>query len=425
MHTAPTGPGEAPFPYAIRKPASDAELRDFLAPFPPAFGEEYPDAELEADRNTLELDRIVAAFDGDRSVGCAGAFSFRLTVPGGEVDAAGVTIVAVLPSHRRRGILRALMRQQLDEIRERGEPLAILWASEGAIYQRFGYGLASLQSSFDIEQSRSAYARPFELAGQVRLVTSEEAARVFPGLYEGVRRATPGFLTRSEAWWHWNVLRDSEYLRRGAGPKMLALHEVDGRPEGYAIYRLKPDWDSRGPKGELIVREVLATTARSELELWRWLLDTDLVARVRTMLSTPQHPLLLALAEPRRLGLTLGDGLWVRLVDLPAALGARSYAAAGRLVLEVRDSFCPWNEGRWVLKVDADGDGRFGATVVRTEEAPDLALDAADLGAVYLGGFRFDDLVRVGRTQEQRPGAVVHADRLFAVDRTPYCSTMF
>jgi predicted acetyltransferase len=367
----------------------------------------------------------VAAFEGERSVGCAGAYTLRLTIPGGEADAAGVTLVAVLPSHRRRGILSALMRQQLDEIRERREPLAILWASEGAIYGRFGYGLATLQGSFEIDRSRATYARPSELVGQVRLVTGEEAERVFPALYEAMRVETPGFLSRSEAWWHWGMLRDAEEMRRRGGPKMLAVLEVDGRPEGYAIYRIKAEWDGRGPKGELSVREVVATTPRAELGLWRWLLDTDLIALVRASLSTPQHPLLLALAEPRRLGLTLGDGLWVRLVDLPEALGARSYAAAGRVVLQVRDAFCPWNEGRWALAATGDHGGGSSAEVSRTDDEPDLALDVADLGAVYLGGFRFDDLARAGRVIERRPGAVRSADRLFAVGRTPYCSTMF
>ncbi len=425
MQPSTDAAASAPFPYPIRTPASPDDLPSFLAPIPPAFGEEYAEAEQEADRNVFELDRITAAFDEDQSVGCAGAFTLRLTIPGGEVGAAGITLVAVMPSHRRRGILRALMRRQLDDARARGEPLAILWASEGAIYGRFGFGLATLQGSFEVDRTRTAFSRSADTAGRMRMVTPEEAATLFPPLYEEVRAATPGFVTRSEAMWRWNILRDAPYMRRGAGPKMLAVHEVDGRPEGYAIYRLKPDWDHRGPKGQVIVREVTATTPRSELEIWRWLLDTDLTATAQTFLSTPRHPLLLALAEPRALGLRLGDGLWLRLLDLPAALAARSYATGGRLVLEVRDAFCPWNAGRWRLEAKRGGDGRSTVEIVLTAEEPDVSLDVADLAVAYLGGFSFDDLARVGRVEERRPGGIAAADRLFATAVTPYCSTMF
>lgn len=320
-------------PYELRTPTPE-DLRRFLAPLPKAFGEEYTDAEFEADSHTFEPERIVAAFDGDESVGCAGAYSVRLTIPGGEVDAAAVTLVAVSPSHRRRGILRSLMRHQLDEVRERGEPVAILWASEGAIYQRFGYGLATLNGTFDIERTRTAFAHPADPEGRIRIVTPDEAERQFPQVYERGRVATPGALSRSGAWWHWNILRDADYMRRGSGPKYLALYEVDGEPEGYAIYRVKSDWDHRGPRNELQVREVVAPTARAERDLWRWLLDIDLVAQVKGVHQPAMHPLLLLLAEPRRLGLSIGDGLWIRIVDLPAALAARSYAAAGELVLE-------------------------------------------------------------------------------------------
>ena len=413
------------FPYAIRTPGSPDDLAQFLAPIPPAVGEEYPEAEQEADRNVFELDRITAAFDADQSVGCAGAFTLRLTVPGGEVAAAGITLVAVMPSHRRRGILRALMRRQLADARQRGEPVAILWASEGAIYGRFGYGLGTLQGSFEVDRARTAFARPADPVGRMRMVTPEEAGTIFPSVYEAVRAATPGFVTRSDAMWRWSILRDAPYLRRGAGPKLLAVHEVDGRAEGYAIYRLKPEWDHRGPKGQVVVREVTAATPRSELEIWRWLLDTDLTATVQTHLSNPRHPLLLALAEPRALGLRLGDALWIRLIDLPAALAARTYATAGRLVLEVRDDFCPWNAGRWLLEVELGADGRSTVEIALTDDEPDLEVDVADLAAIYLGGFTFDDLARVGRVAERHPGTLASADRLVAVARTPYCSTMF
>lgn len=411
----------------LRK-ATSADLRSFLAPLSPAFGEEITETQFEDGLNTFEPDRVVGAFDGDEPVGCAGAYTFRLAIPGGEVGAAGVTLVGVSPSHRRRGILRQLMRQQLDEVHERGEPVAVLWASEGAIYQRFGYGLATLQGSFEIERTRASFGRPAEPAGRVRFVAPDDALRPFSDVYERVRSTLPGALSRSEQWWRWNILRDAEYMRQGRGPKFLALYEVDDAPEGYVVYRVKSDWDERGPKSELLVVELVAVTPRAERDLWRWVLDLDLVARIRAIRQPVPHPLLLLLAEPRRLGLALGDGLWLRLVDLPTALAARSYARPGRIVLEVSDSFCPWNAGRWRLEATvADGAGTpsHHARVSPTAAQAHLALDVADLGAAYLGGIRFEELHRTGRIQELRSGAVRAADALFTTDRAPWCSTMF
>ncbi len=425
--TDPTRPSTGPDPTVELRRATTAELRLFLSPVLRAFAEEFNDAEFEAEAHTFEADRTVGAFEGGDVVGCAGAYSFRLAVPGGDVPAAGVTLVAVSPSHRRRGILRRLMRQQLDEVHERGEPVAILWASEGAIYGRFGYGLATLAGTFDIERTRASFARPIAPAGRVRFMDPEEAIEPFSSLYERVRSAIPGEISRSEAFWRWIILRDQDDRRRSSGGKCLVGYEVDGTLEGYAIYRAKNDWDERGPKNDLLVLEVRAATPRAERDLWRWLLDIDLVARIRGVRQPVPHPLFHLLAEPRRMGLTVGDGLWLRLVDLPAALGARSYATPGSLVLDVGDEVCPWNAGRWRLDVGdevAPGGGNR-ARIGRADVEPDLALDVADLGAAYLGGVRLEELRRAGRLDELRPGAVRAADVLFATARAPWCSTMF
>jgi predicted acetyltransferase len=133
------------------------------------------------------------------------------------------------------------------------------------------------------------------------------------------------------------------------------------------------------------------------------------------------HPLMLQLAEPRRLGLNVREGMWLRLVDLPAALEARSYAAAGSLTFEVTDEFCPWNAGRWRLEVGADGRG----TVTASDAEPDLTLDIADLATVYLGAFTFAHLAGAGRVGECRPGAVAEAGALFVTAAAPWSSTMF
>ena len=409
--------------YPIRT-ATAATLRDFVAPLLAAFGEEMSDTEYDDWRRTAEPDRFIAAFDGPASVGAAGAYTFRLTVPGGEVAAAGVTAVGVEPGHRRQGILRTLMRQQLDDVRARGEPVAVLWASEAAIYQRFGYGLATLNGSLEVERARTEWLRPAEPVGRLRLVDADEALATFPGVYERVRAVTPGALSRTEEWWRWATLHDAEYMRRGAGPKYRYLCEVDGSPEGYAIYRVKGDWDERGPKGELMVVEAMATSPAVERAVWSFLFGVDLVRTITLRRVAVPPPLALALADPRAIGLRVVDGLWLRLVDLQAALAARRYGGPGELVVEVTDEFCSWNAGRW--RIAAFGEpGAAVATVERTDGPADIATDTADLAAAYLGAFRLSDLARAGRAEELVPGALRRADAMLAWDRAPHCGTMF
>jgi predicted acetyltransferase len=415
--------------YPIRT-ATPESVRAFNVPLLAAFGEELTEAWYDDWRRTIEPDRLIAAFDGEVPVATAAAYSFRITVPGGVVPAAGVTAVGVEPGHRRRGILRSLMRQQLDDVRERGEPVAVLWASEAAIYQRFGYGLGALNGRFEIERGRVAWLRPGEPSGRMRMVDEVEALAAFPGIYDRVREATPGALTRTEDWWRWGVLRDAEHQRRGAGPMFRYLHEVGGAAEGYAIYRVKADWDEGGPRNQVQVVEAMAATPRAERAVWGFLFDIDLTRSIRARRISPAHPLLLALADPRALGITSGDGLWVRLVDLPAALTARRYGIAGEVVLEVTDAFCPWNAGRWRLATTntsgaEESIGAMAGAVERTDARADIIVDTTDLAAAYLGAFRFSDLARAGRVEERTPGALRRADAMFASDRPPWCATMF
>jgi predicted acetyltransferase len=412
--------GTTPAPYPLRTPGRD-DLRAFMAPLEEAFGERFAPDEWADELAVIEPDRSMAAFDGETPVGFASAYTFRLTIPGGELPVGGLTAVGVLPTHRRRGILRSMVERHFADCRERGEPVSILWASEGAIYQRFGYGPGTLSAWFDVARGRATFAQPPEGAGRVRFVDVETGARLIPPLYERLRQTTPGALDRSDEDWRLRHLADAEYRRAADGPKSVVVYEEDEVPLGYAIIRRKAEWTDRGPNAVLTVVEAVAVSARATRELWAWLLDVDLTNRIRGSRQPNPHPLQLLLAEPRQLGLTVADGIWLRLLDVAEALGRRGYAAAGTLVFGVRDAACPWNVGSWRLAAD----GGAAHSVERTDDPADLELDVADLAAPYLGAFRFADLLAAGRVEERRPGAVTTADRLFATDRAPWCSTMF
>jgi predicted acetyltransferase len=405
---------------SLRQPTAD-EIRAFVQPTGEAFAFTFSDAELDLERRLWELDRMIGVVDGERWVGTGGAYSFGLTVPGGEVPAAGITMIGVTPSHRRRGILRRMMRWLLDQARERGEPVSILWASESAIYQHFGYGIGTLQSTFDIERNRIAFARPAPALGRIRLVDRDEATRLFAPVYEAVRVGIPGTVTRSESRWRLDQLEDAEWQRAANGIKYRAVLEVDGEPRGYAIYRAKENWGEMGPDNTVLVFEVVGLDPAAERAIWEWLAGIDLVGHIKGQRAPVPHPLMLQLTEPRRLGLNVREGMWLRLIDLKAALEARTYGADGSLTFEVTDEFCPWNAGRWRLDVGGDGHG----VLTTSDSEPDLALDIADLATTYLGTFTFADLARAGRVGEGRPGAVAEADRLFATSTAPWSSTMF
>ncbi len=400
----------------VRRCESLEELRDSLNVISHYFGHENQLEDAERFSSLLEVERMHAAFEGERAVGGAGAFSFDMSVPGGAiVPTAGVTVVGVLPTHRRRGLLTSLMQAQLADCRERGDVAAYLWASEGTIYGRFGYGLASRIGEMRLARDRTAFARAFDARGTVRLLDFDEAARTFPALYDELRVQRPGMFSRSKEWWEKRKLFDDPARRQG-GVLNRALLELDGRPAGYALYRVKQDWQYGYSKGVVTIVEVVTPTPQATRELWRWLLDFDWTSEFVADLLPLDHPLFLLLAEPRRMQFTLNDGVWVRLVDVPSALAARSYADAEPVVLELVDELLPENAGRWEVS---------SAAVERTESEPDLRLDVAQLGSVYLGGVGFGGLARALLVEELRPEAAARADGLFQTGCEPWCAEIF
>jgi predicted acetyltransferase len=385
-----------------------------------AFGASLPtDEELAASREITEFDRSLAFFDGPEMVATAGIFSYEMTVPGGRLPCGGVTRVSVLTTHRRRGLLTAMMRRQLEEMHERGEPLAALYASEAPIYGRFGYGLATYQASVEIERPRAAFARKVPGSGQLTMVDVPTAVRAFSRVWEQARHTQPGMLSFDERWMR-NELADLELHREGASPQYRVLYHADDQPSGFAIYRIKMDWDASGPNGALRLEMLIAATAEAYAALWRHVLEVDLIARVSAEMRPVDEALRFLLADSRQPKTRIEDGIWLRLVDVASALAGRRYAVEGRLALRVRDSFCPWNAGSYELV-----GGPEGAECKKHDGTPDLSLDAADLAALYLGGNRFRTLVEAGRVQELRPGAIARADAMFTGDRAPWCPSHF
>ena len=401
---------------AIR-PVPPERAAEFLVPLSTAFGSAPAPERADRIRAIPELEVRLGAYDGDAIVGSAGSYTFDLTVPGGvAVETAGLTMVAVLPTHRRRGILRELMRSHLDQARQRGQAVAALFASEGPIYGRFGYGMASLGGAIEVPRHRATFARPADPGGPVRLVSEAEAVATFPSIWERVRLERPGMLSRSEGWWRVRRTSDPEWLRAGRPPLQRALLEIDGRPAAYALYRFSEPFGQIDKDLALDVVEAIGDTPAATRGIWRYLLDVDLIACVRARQLPLDHPLLFLLAEPRALQMHVDHGLWVRLVDVEAALSRRGYTEGEPVVIEVGDAFCPWNAGRYRLA---------GGAAERTAADPDLALDVDALGAVYLGGFGFTALSQAGRVVELRPGALRRADALFRGDRAPWCPEIF
>jgi predicted acetyltransferase len=393
------------------------DIGRFLQTVEAAFGEEPNPDDLENDRRIFEPDRCLYMAEGDTMVGTAGAFTFSMSIPGGDLPTAGVTVVGVLPSHRRRGILSQLMKHQLVDIHRRGEPLAALWASEGTIYERFGYGIATLQGGTDIERDRARFRDDPGPAGQVRLVSREDAGKVFDPIYEAVRRRRPGMYSRSEDFWSVHTLSDAQHVRHGAGPLFCAVHETAGEPDAYASYRVRHNWTGV-PESQLVVREALGIDARATREIWRFLFGIDLIERVQARSLPVDHPLYLMLEEPRRLRQTVGDALWLRIVDVEQALQARSYAAAERVIFAVDDPLCRWNTGSWQL--DTTGSS---VSVTRTGTATEVTLTPSDLAAIYLGGFTLAQLARAGRVEPS--AALERMDAMFHTNIAPYCSGTF
>lgn len=388
----------------------------------------------------FEPDRSLAAFDtslpaDEALIGTTGAYSLRMTVPGAALPVAGITAVSVLPSHRRRGVLRSLMRRQLADLAGladpavRGEePVAVLWAAETPIYARYGYGRASSNAYFRFERGDGAMAAtaPVDPALRLRLAGPQAVTAELAKVYEAVLSLQPGFFARSEDWWG-RVLYDEPEERHGLGPLRCLLAEDGSGVRGYALYSCAERWhEPTGlPDGSLVVREVIAADAAAGAALWHNLLTRDLVTTVTAEYRSAEDPVLYQLLDQRRARVQVSDGLWVRIIDLPGALTRRAYSCPVDVVLEVTDDLLADNAGRWRLHVGgSDGPGTV-VSCERTAERADLALDIRELGAAYLGGTRLGTLAAAGLVTELRPGTLVRLSAAMTWDPAPWCPQLF
>jgi len=402
------------------RPATAQEFDAFYDAMSDTFFEGVFEVDVESERERFEPERSLAAWDAGSIVATGGIFSRQLTVPGAIVPMAGVSYITVAPTHRRQGLLTRMLLRQFTDLHDDGaEAVAGLWASEGGIYGRFGYGSAAPRAV--LSGSKPAFRPGTDLGtGRVRRVSQEEVRPHAAAVYEVLRPRTVGYLDRSSAWWDRRFM-DPEHWRDGATPNRYVVHEDgDGSITGFAVFRVKADWSANESNSQVIVMDLSGTTPQATARLWRFLLDLDLVSGFRRRLASPDEPVRYLVADPRAVKVEIIDSLWIRIVDLHRALAARRYQVDVDIVLEVTDAHCAWNVGRWRLT-----GGRDSAEVRRTNVPADLTLSTTELGAAYLGGTTLQALAAAGRVTEHTAGAVRQASVAFGWDSAPWCPEVF
>ncbi len=393
---------------------SESELAAFETAEDSAYSNSPSPDDRAAFKPLFDYDRSLAAFDGSQIVGGACYFSLGLSVPGSEAAAGGVTFVFVTPTHRRQGIVTQLMRRQLESMHAEGISIAALHAAESVIYGRFGYGAAAHTETLEIERSHASFRTPVTPSGKFRLVSDEEATQLFPAVYEEYREQTPGLFSRDEKWWGLRLRKPGS--KSGSPGWMKLVYERDGQPVAYAVYVVNLNWQNALPLSRLQVEEIAYADEESYRAIWSYLFGVDLIKSIRAY-APVDPPIWWMLSDPRRLDRRTRDGLWVRLVDVPAALAGRRYSTDGILVLRVEDDFCTWNNGTYRLE-SASGE----VTCEKTGDDPDLTIGVSALGSAYLGGSSIHTLAKAGLIEEHTEGSLTRADAMFSWHTTPMTS---
>lgn len=399
-------------------PVPDDRRRDFHRTLGVVFGFEATDSDYERFDTYFPWDRSRAAFDGSSLVGTLGSFSLEMTVPAATMACGGTTVVSVLPTHRRRGILRLMIDSHFADVRDREEPIAALWASDSAIYGRFGYGSAARATEVEIERDHSAFHRLVPAPAPVRLVDEEEAERILPAFYEHFRLRYPGHYARSQAWWAGRRFHDDRHHRDGFTAYRFAVTEAGGAVTGYVQYRYKPDWSEGHGRGTVRVVEMVADDPPAWSGLWRYVLDHDLTARIVAPNRSFDDPVFELLAGRRRVRGTVEDSLWIRIMDVTRALEGRRYSAPAHTVIALHDPI-DGSMSRWDLDLSPEG-----ASVTPSAAEPAVTMDIEDLSGSFLGWPRFRSLARAGRVEGDE-GVLGALDRAFAWSPAPWCSEVF
>ena len=388
------------------RPVHDDEYEALARAMSLGFGPGWSESITAMWRRPLEPDRTIAVLEDGQIVGGAAAYSLTMTVPGGELPTSALDNVSVQPTHRRMGGLKGMMEHLLSDMHERGEPLSSLRASETTIYGRYGYGVATLAEHWSIEGRHPAFRRPVEYPGRLRFLTKEEARQAIPGIVERACSSRPGYTNTKDGLWD-AIFADPELWRRGASAMLYVVYEEDGRSDGYVAYRLKD--------GKVVVDKLISATDDAHAALWGYCFGVDLMTGVEAGSRPVDDPLPWMLADRRVLKRSVQDQMWLRLVDVRAALAGRRYSEEGRLVLDVKDESCPWNQRR----LELDG-GPDGAECKASSAAPDLSLQASTLSTAYLGAVPMSTLAHAGMVEEYTAGALARADRMLSTEVQPW-----
>ncbi len=399
------------------RPIGREELRQFATVNSTAFGEALDSWHEGWFDSHFEGSATMAAFDAGGLVGSSLMMPITVSVPGGAVPAAGVTAVGVLPTHRRRGIMRGMMTRLLEEARSRQLPLAVLWASEGGIYSRFGFGPAARSVGIELQHPKAALL-PHPSTGRLRLVSLEEARQIFPPVHARVVSQRPAMVARDAVGWRYALSEEDPHLPPGEAHLFAVVHETDSGPDGYLVYRIKSEWTPRGPENTLVVVEMVAADPTATAELWRYCTEVDLVRRIQATgrgARPVDDPIWWLLADPQAVVGTLMTTLWARVVDVPGLLRMRRYRQDGAVTLELGGS--PDQErARFRLEVEG-GVGRCRPT----DEPADVRLEWAGLGSLCLGMPCLSQLVAAGRATTASEAITRRLDAIMGWEPAPWC----
>ncbi len=403
------------------RPVTPQEYPAFVTAVVEGFSDDVPsDTFAENIRATLPPERTLAVFDQGDIVATFGGYDLDLTVPGGTVRMEGTTVVTVFPTHRRMGLLREMMRLHLDTAASNGFPVAGLWASESGIYPRFGYGVATYSETVTMVGSQIVFLDSVPVE-RVRRIPSKDANQVLAPVFDRVCSKTSGMFARDETWWVREILKDEEWMKKGRTSHRHVVHDGPDGPDGYAIYRQKSsEGDDGHADGALSVVEIVAETPLAEASLWSYLTNVDGSPNVRSWNVPIDARLPMMVTEPRRIRTTATfDALWVRILDVAAALEGRMYEADGTAVFSIVDPFRSDTSGTYRLSV-VDGVG----TCAPSDDEPTVDVDIDVLGALYLGAGRTHGYASANRIRGSLT-AVDGFDRLFRTARQPWCNQVF